>query len=97
MNTSFDPLELVNTYGAFGSVGKERGNIVFEGTDADDPNAPDSEWKEYPYKGLPTRRAASSTANRAVPITPGLADVVRVDERCAGVPLDAAPGLETPA
>ena len=24
MNTSFDPLDLVNTYGAFGSVGKER-------------------------------------------------------------------------
>src|SRR5690242_13359506 len=34
MNTSFDPLDLVNTYGAFGSVGKERLNVVFEGTDA---------------------------------------------------------------
>ena len=33
MNTSFDPLDLVNTYGAFGSVGKERYNVVFEGTD----------------------------------------------------------------
>lgn len=32
MNTSFDPLNLVNTYGAFGSVGRERFNVVFEGT-----------------------------------------------------------------
>ncbi|HSH39361.1 MAG TPA: lipase maturation factor family protein [Chthoniobacterales bacterium] len=52
MNTSFDPLELVNTYGAFGSVGKERFNVVFEGTDAERPDAA-AEWKEYRYKGLP--------------------------------------------
>ncbi|HWK02024.1 MAG TPA: lipase maturation factor family protein [Puia sp.] len=32
MNTSFDPFNLVNTYGAFGSVGRERLNVVFEGT-----------------------------------------------------------------
>jgi hypothetical protein len=51
MNTSFDPLELVNTYGAFGSVGKERYNVVFEGTAAEFPN--ESDWKPYPYKGLP--------------------------------------------
>jgi hypothetical protein len=51
MNTSFDPLDLVNTYGAFGSVGKERFNVVFEGTSQDFPN--ESDWKAYPYKGLP--------------------------------------------
>ncbi len=53
MNTSFDRLDLVNTYGAFGSVGRERLNIVFEGTmdEAPDDNAT---WKAYPYKGLPT-------------------------------------------
>jgi hypothetical protein len=52
MNTSFDPLDLVNTYGAFGSVGQERLNVVFEGTDA---NTPDSHavWKAYPYQALP--------------------------------------------
>ncbi len=54
MNTSFDPLELVNTYGAFGSVGKQRYNVVFEGTDAADPTAAEAVWQEYPYKGLPT-------------------------------------------
>ena len=52
MNTSFDPLNLVNTYGAFGSVGQERLNIVFEGTNDDIPGDSAS-WKEYPYKGLP--------------------------------------------
>ena len=52
MNTSFDPLDLVNTYGAFGSVGRERLNVVFEGTD--DAVANDSSnWKSYPYKDLP--------------------------------------------
>jgi hypothetical protein len=52
MNTSFDPLDLVNTYGAFGSVGQERYNIVFEGTMDSIPND-SAVWKEYPYKGLP--------------------------------------------
>ncbi len=52
MNTSFDPLDLVNTYGAFGSVGKERYNVVFEGTEAEFPND-STDWKPYPYKGLP--------------------------------------------
>ncbi len=52
MNTSFDPLDLVNTYGAFGSVGRERLNVVFEGTDAAKVG-PKTVWKEYPYKALP--------------------------------------------
>ncbi len=53
MNTSFDPFNLVNTYGAFGSVGQERLNIVFEGT-MDDIPTDSATWKAYPYKGLPT-------------------------------------------
>jgi hypothetical protein len=53
MNTSFDPLNLVNTYGAFGSVGRERYNIVFEGT-YDDIPTDSANWIAYPYKGLPT-------------------------------------------
>jgi hypothetical protein len=32
MNTSFEPFHIVNTYGAFGSVGRERNEIIFEGT-----------------------------------------------------------------
>jgi hypothetical protein len=52
MNTSFDPLDLVNTYGAFGSVGRERPVIIFEGSDSPDPDTA-TDWKEYPYVGSP--------------------------------------------
>ena len=52
MNTSFDPLDLVNTYGAFGTVGRERLNVVFEGTD-DNPSDPGATWQAYPYRALP--------------------------------------------
>ncbi len=52
MNTSFDPLDLVNTYGAFGSVGQQRFNVVFEGTTDDNPGY-NANWKPYIYKGLP--------------------------------------------
>lgn len=52
MNTSFDPLELVNTYGAFGTVGQERLNVVFEGT-MDEDSSDNANWKPYIYKGLP--------------------------------------------
>ncbi len=58
MNGSFDPLNLVNTYGAFGSVGQERREIVFEGT-SDTILTDQTQWKEYefPYKpGDPARR-----------------------------------------
>ena len=52
MNTSFDPLDLVNTYGAFGTVGQERLNVVFEGT-MDKDSTDKADWKPYIYKGLP--------------------------------------------
>jgi hypothetical protein len=52
MNTSFEPFDLVNTYGAFGSVGRERYNVVFEGTAAAVPDD-EADWIAYPYKGLP--------------------------------------------
>ena len=52
MNTSFDPFELVNTYGAFGTVGRDRLNVVFQGTDSDTPYGA-VEWKDYLYQALP--------------------------------------------
>ena len=52
MNTAFDPLALVNTYGAFGSVGRERLNVVFEGTEAEVPGE-HAVWRPYPYRALP--------------------------------------------
>jgi hypothetical protein len=51
MNTAFDPLHLVNTYGAFGSITKTRYQIVIEGTDAENP-AP-GDWRAYEFKGQP--------------------------------------------
>jgi lipase maturation factor len=52
MNTAFDRLDLVNSYGAFGTVGRERWNVVFEGT-ADEARDPAAQWKPYPYRALP--------------------------------------------
>jgi hypothetical protein len=52
MNYSFDPLDLVNTYGAFGSVGRARDEIIFEGTD-DTLITGDTKWKEYEFKAKP--------------------------------------------
>jgi len=51
MNTSFEPLHLVNSYGAFGSVTRERHEIVIEGTL--DPSAGEQGWREYEFKGKP--------------------------------------------
>lgn len=53
MNTAFDPLHLVNTYGAFGSVTRERYEIVIEGT-ADEEIDNDTQWRAYEFKGKPT-------------------------------------------
>jgi hypothetical protein len=52
MNRSFDPLHLVNTYGAFGTVSRLRHEVVIEGTHDAVPRE-DSEWREYEFKGKP--------------------------------------------
>lgn len=52
MNTSFDPFRLVNTYGAFGSITRQRREVVIEGT-ADAVVAPATEWLEYEFRGKP--------------------------------------------
>ncbi|MEU1552507.1 lipase maturation factor family protein [Streptomyces scabiei] len=52
MNRSFDPLHLVNTYGAFGSVSRVRHEVVIEGT-ADEVPREDAGWREYEFRGKP--------------------------------------------
>jgi len=52
MNTAFDPLNLVNTYGAFGSITRDRYELVIQGTTAEDPR--DAAWETYRFKGKPT-------------------------------------------
>ncbi|XP_065500908.1 lipase maturation factor 1 isoform X1 [Caloenas nicobarica] len=53
MNTSFHPLRIVNTYGAFGSITKERTEVVLQGTSSPDPNDPAAVWEEYDFKCKP--------------------------------------------
>jgi hypothetical protein len=52
MNTSFEPLHLVNTYGAFGGITRERNEIVIEGTMDAEPTA-SSKWVAYEFKAKP--------------------------------------------
>lgn len=52
MNASFNQYHLVSTYGAFGSVGRSRHEVVIEGTD--DPEITEAtRWTEYEFKGKP--------------------------------------------
>ncbi len=58
MNASFEPFQLVNTYGAFGSVGRVRHEVVLEGTSSasvDDGTV----WKEYEFPCKPGRLDAA--------------------------------------
>jgi hypothetical protein len=52
MNAAFDRLRLVNTYGAFGSVGRVRNEIIFEAT-ADRVITPATRWSAYEFKCKP--------------------------------------------
>ena len=52
MNRSFDRLHLVNTYGAFGSVGKIRNEVILQGT-YDEVSDDDAKWIEYEFKCIP--------------------------------------------
>ncbi|XP_031206523.1 lipase maturation factor 1 isoform X2 [Mastomys coucha] len=59
MNTSFNPLRIVNTYGAFGSITKERTEVILQGTASPNASAPDAVWEDYEFKckpGDPWRR-----------------------------------------
>jgi hypothetical protein len=56
MNFSFNPVHLVNTYGAFGSITRTRNEIVIEGTD-ESVLTSSTKWREYEFKGKPGNRA----------------------------------------
>jgi hypothetical protein len=64
MNYSYNPLHLVNTYGAFGSIGRTREEIVIEGT-SDAVLSPTTEWRPYEFKGKP-----GDPARRPIQIAP---------------------------
>ncbi len=46
MNAHFEPLMLVNTYGAFGDVDRARYEVILEGTRDEEPDA-SARWEEY--------------------------------------------------
>jgi hypothetical protein len=48
MNTSFNPLQIVNTYGAFGSITRQRYEIVIEGSDSREIDER-TVWREYEF------------------------------------------------
>jgi len=52
MNYSYNPLHVINTYGAFGSMSRERYEVVLEATQAETIGA-HTEWREYQFKGKP--------------------------------------------
>lgn len=51
MNGSFDPFDLVNTYGAFGSVDRARYEVILEGAAED--SAKGATWQEYELPCMP--------------------------------------------
>ena len=52
MNYSYNRFHLVNTYGAFGRVTRERNEIVIEGTD-EPVVTHETHWQEYGFKAKP--------------------------------------------
>jgi hypothetical protein len=52
MNTSYNPLHLAGTYGAFGSITRQRFEVVVEGT-SDANITSTTQWKEYEFRGKP--------------------------------------------
>lgn len=52
MNINYNPFHLVNTYGAFGSITRERYEIVLEGTDEEVVTAA-TRWRAYEFRGKP--------------------------------------------
>ncbi len=52
MNRSYEPLHIVNTYGAFGAVSRERLEVVLEGTESDDLDRDDA-WHAYALASKP--------------------------------------------
>ncbi len=52
MNASFEPLHLVNTYGAFGTITRQRYEVIVEGTD-ESVLTEATRWREYEFIGKP--------------------------------------------
>jgi lipase maturation factor 1 len=49
MNRSFDQWHISNTYGAFGSIGKVRTEVIYSGKGTDDNDNDNDIWKEFEF------------------------------------------------
>ena len=76
MNMSFNPFHLVNTYGAFGSIGRVRREVVIEGTDEHADHRADG-LEGIRIQGQARCRAPAAAPMGALSSATGLADVVR--------------------
>ncbi|XP_054390420.1 lipase maturation factor 1 isoform X6 [Pongo abelii] len=59
MNTHFNSLHIVNAYGTFRSITRERIEVILQGTASANASAPDAVWEDYEFKckpGDPSRR-----------------------------------------
>ena len=52
MNFTYNPLHLMNSYGAFGSITRERNELALEGT-SEAILSPQTVWREYEFRGKP--------------------------------------------
>ena len=86
MNTNFNSLHLVGTYGAFGSITRTRYEIIVEGTD-DAVITSGTRWREYEFKGKPGDRGIPAASDCAVSSAARLADVVRSHVQLPGLPV----------
>ena len=78
MNLNYNPLHLVGTYGAFGSVTRPRYEVVVQGTD-DNVISANTKWRNYEFKGKPGDPKRMPPQIAPVSSTSGLADVVCSD------------------
>jgi len=95
MNYSYDPLDLVNTYGAFGTVGRERDEIILKAPKIQSLLATRSGRNT---NSKPSRVIQTGGRRSSRPINRGLtANLVRCDGFTWRIPLDIAFCLETSA
>ena len=97
MNTLVRPLHLVNTYGAFGTVGRERDEIVLRGHRRDADPGPTRAGARTSSRASRATPRARPCVVVAVPLPPRLADLVRRDVELDRDPWLCAPGVEAPA
>ena len=93
MNTSFTRVPLVNTYGAFGSVGRERDQLVFEGTMDEEITARD-DLARVRMEMPAGRSGAPPVLDEPLPLSSRLAALVRGDGGARRRAVVGEPGLE---